>query len=109
MENNISTKDQEYIDLILEISPDEVFIVDLNNNRIITLNKAFADHLGCSCEEVIGKTFSEINLYDDIDEYKKLTSDLMNNGLFVSKEMDFNRKDGTSFKGLISAKTNQTK
>ncbi len=104
MDNVITNKDQEYFKLIIEISSDEVFIVDLNDDKIITTNKAFADHLGYSCKEIIGKTYSELGLCKDLEQYKKIISALTDNGSFVNREIDFRRKDGSAFVGAIAAK-----
>ncbi|HYL65804.1 MAG TPA: PAS domain-containing sensor histidine kinase [Nitrosopumilaceae archaeon] len=70
---------------------------------IIDCNKSYAERLGYTKEEVIGKSIFMHASDDDIDAMKESFETWKNTGNVKDKEVWFKTKDGTVFPTLISA------
>ncbi|MFZ5946364.1 MAG: PAS domain-containing protein [Stygiobacter sp.] len=83
-------------------SPYALSIQD-ENDIFIDINQAFCDLTGYSKEEVIGKTGSELNLWADPEEAKKIIQIFEQTGSVKNYEFLFRKKNGEIRNGIISA------
>jgi PAS domain S-box-containing protein len=70
---------------------------------IIDCNKSYAERLGYTKEEVIGKSIFMHSSDDDIDSMKESFETWKRTGNVKNREVWFKTKDGTTFPTLISA------
>lgn len=74
---------------------------------IVYLNKAFVDLFGFETEEEAIKTPSS-KLYANIEARTKLVEMMENQGFVNNVEVEFRRKDGSTFWGLMSSTRNES-
>lgn len=89
---------------IFEISPQTISITSLLEGLYLKVNPAFEKATGYSREEVIGKTTSDIKIWEDPNFRKNLISQLTEKGEVRNIESRFRRKDGTIGYTIISGK-----
>ena len=58
---------------------------------------------GYQYSQVLGKTTSDLNLWYREDDRRKMVADLLNGNKVYEKEVQFRRKSGDIFTGLISS------
>ena len=83
---------------IVELVPDS--IVTVNSDGVITsCNTATTRMLGFSRDKLIGKHFKKVNIFKnkDIQKYLKLFNSILCGEVTEPFELEFYRKDGTSF------------
>lgn len=97
--------DPEYFEMIFDATPDALLVIRLKDGLIINTNSDFAELLGYSREELIGKTCSDANICVDHKYYEIITAELIDKGTFSHNEIPFLRKDGSHFTSFLSAKT----
>lgn len=85
---------KEYLENILENSPDPIGIVD-EHGKFKKLNRVAVQLFGYSLEDMREKT--AFDLYADIDECGRLLSSLRRNGVIRAYQVSMRRKDGTTF------------
>ena len=81
---------------IVEISPDGIVTLNLKG-IIMSCNQASADLLRWKPEELIGKHFSSLGVFEpkDLPKYIKLFTDILRGHVSNLYEIKFKRKDGT--------------
>jgi diguanylate cyclase (GGDEF)-like protein/PAS domain S-box-containing protein len=82
--------------------PDILVIARLCDGTFLEANKAFVEQIGLTAEEVIGKTPTELNIWGVPGIGPGLLQRLQT-GSIRNLEMPFQRKDGRTFSGLLSA------
>jgi len=82
---------RDYLENVLENSPDVIGIVD-EHGRFIKWNRMAAELFGHSFEELKGK--KAFDLYDDKDELKKMLEKLRRKNSVNKYEINVRRKDG---------------
>jgi len=95
---------EEKFRLTFDASPDSVNINRLQDGLYVDINRGFTALTGYSREDVIGKTSVEINIWDDIDDRKKLTDALKSSGVCENLQAQFRRKDGSVTAALMSSR-----
>ena len=75
--------------------------VDLNG-IILLCNQQYADKLGYTIQEIIGKSIFEHVSPQGESELHKIHKDWKKTGIIINQELWFQRKDGTVFPTLIS-------
>jgi PAS domain S-box-containing protein len=90
--------------LLFNIYPDIVNIVRLSDNKIVIVNNSFINQLGYTIDEVIGKTTTELNIWANPAERQLIFDEIFEKGYSTNFETLLQRKDGTKFTGIISAK-----
>ncbi|MBT3199478.1 MAG: PAS domain S-box protein [Phycisphaerales bacterium] len=83
-------------------SPDSIIISALADGRIIDVNEGFQSISGYSRDEAIGRTSLELNLWTSTEKREKVADILRTQGYVRDMEMNFHRKSGDPFTGLVS-------
>jgi len=94
---------EERFRLTFNFSPDAVCINRMDNGLFIDINKGFTREIGFTREDVIGKAPSEINIWQNPSDRKKLVQGLQEKGYYENLEAQFLRKDGSIRTALMSA------
>ncbi|RMQ46218.1 PAS domain S-box/diguanylate cye domain-containing protein [Pseudomonas cichorii] len=84
--------------------PDILIIARLSDGIILEANQAFVTQTGMTCDEVIGKTATQINLWAVPGIGPGLLERLQQGGI-RNLEMPLRRRDGSSFSCLMSAES----
>ncbi len=86
-------------------NPDSININRMDDGLYVLVNEGFARLTGYSEEEVIGKTSSEINIWENLAERDLLIQALNKKGYVENMVAKFNMKNGESKYGMMSACT----
>jgi PAS domain S-box-containing protein len=102
---NTETREaKEHFELIFHTSPDAALITRLKDGVIVNVNEGFLTMTGFTRAETIGKSSLDVNIYKDPLDRQKIVADLMEKGSCENFEAIFQRKDGSSLPGVLSAK-----
>ena len=96
--------DKEKMHLIFNTSPDAAQIVRLSDGLLMDVNEGFTELFGYSRGEVLGISTMKINFWKDIEDRQAFLEKLKEQGRCENLEFVFQRKDGSEFFGMISAK-----
>jgi PAS domain S-box-containing protein len=91
IENELQTA-RDYLEYVLENSPDAIVIVD-NHGKFITVNRMASEIYGYEFEELDDKT--AFDFYSDKDELEKMLQELRREGSVNRYEIAMKRKDGS--------------
>ncbi len=78
-------------------------IFRLSDGRFIDANDRWLKLNGLTREETIGRTFADLNIWTNAEDWKQLTGELKQNGFIEDKECEFRRKSGETWISLISS------
>jgi|GEM_PF-928176 len=92
------------LESVFQTSPEAIVISRVDNGRINYINKAFASLSGFTQDEAIGKSTLDINIWQDPTNRQKMVDELKQKGHCEDFEAVFQRKDGSTFSGLVSAR-----
>ena len=92
-------QERDYLDHILEYSPDGIAIAN-KRGELIRFNRIAAEISGYTSEEIQGKPASEF--YADREEMDRVFEALRSQGEVRNHEIDFLRKDGTRAPSSVS-------
>ena len=84
-------------------SPDAVNITRRKDGIYLDINEGFTKITGYTEEDVIGKSSTDLNIWDSADDRKRLVDALKKNGKVENLEAVFRKKDGGKIIGLMSA------
>jgi len=84
----------DFIRKILEESPNPMMVSSFSEGRILDVNKAFIQNLGYDREEVVGKTVSELKLYESPEIRDEMIAELRRDGFSQSKQINYRVKEG---------------
>ena len=84
-------------------SPDAVNINRLEDGKYTSINPGFTRIMGYTEEEIKGTSSIELNIWNDIEDRKRLVAGLIKDGVVANLEATFRTKDGTIRDGLMSA------
>jgi PAS domain S-box-containing protein len=90
---------------VFHASPDAITLTRLSDGTYLEVNKGFADITGYLPEEVIGKSSTELNIWDNPQDRLQLLHDLNESGITNNKEFSLRRKDGSLRIGHISLRS----
>ena len=88
-------------------SPDSVTISSLTDNGegfFVDVNEGFCEFTGYKAEEVLGKSSTETNIWDNPQDKDHLLSTLKRQGQVANLEMKFRLKNGSAKTVLVSAR-----
>jgi len=91
--------------LTINTIPDAVLITRLRDGKFIKINQGFTKLSGYSSEDIIGKTTLEINIWAEVSERQKFVILLTEMGYVENMEFEFQRQNGRTLMGLVSART----
>ncbi len=92
---------QKFVTLY-ETSPELCRTVDING-VIVECNKSYAEHLGYSKDEIIGKSIFDHTTKQSLKDIIEAFTTWRKEGHVENREMWFKRKDGSTFPVLLSA------
>lgn len=95
---------EEIFTSIFRISPDPIIITRLSDNYLMDVNDRFLEIFGFTSEELAGNSFISLNMIKSFEIYEDSQTILKDNGEFYDYEMDFVKKNGLKFRGLLSQK-----
>src|SRR2546428_210856 len=87
---------------LYENAPDLYRTID-TNGRILECNNTYARYFGYSKDEIIGKSIFDHVTKDSLDKMRKSFESWKKEGRVEKREINFKRKDGSTFIGLLSA------
>ena len=103
MENAVR-KSEEKFSKAFQSSPAPMCIVDIEKNaRLVEINEAFERITGYQRDEAIGRTTTELGLYDDLRDLEESRRRLLADGGYRNLEIRFRKKNGDVIVGLIGA------
>ncbi|WP_022664168.1 PAS domain-containing sensor histidine kinase [Desulfospira joergensenii] len=94
---------KEKFRLAFHTSPDSINLNRLADGMFIDINQGFTDLTGYTRDDVQGKTSSEINIWKNPEDRKKLIQNLQKTGHVRNMEAQFVRKNGEIAVCLMSA------
>jgi PAS domain S-box-containing protein len=100
---NLLQESEEKFRTAFKTSPDSVNINRLVDGMYIEINEGFTQLTGFTWGDVQGKTSSDINIWFDPADRKKLVEALLSTGKAINLEAKFRLKNGDIRTGLISA------
>ena len=95
---------KEHFENIFDTSPDAIAVTRLSDGVIINANKKLIELTGYTSDEVIDKSTLTLNLWKSQEDRKKVINQLLEKGICENSEAVFQKKDGSCFTGVISAK-----
>ncbi len=87
-----------------KISPDAINLNRFSDGIFIEINEGFSKLTGYTYNEVIGKSYSQINIWEKPEDRQKLIQKLLTEGEVVDLESRFKLKSGATAIGLVSAR-----
>ncbi|MCH7343513.1 PAS domain S-box protein [Pelomonas sp. CA6] len=84
-------------------SPDAITLTESASGRYVMVNKTFEQLTGYGSEEVLGRTASELGIWNEGSDREALLSALRAQGRAVDVPVNFIRKSGDTIPTLISA------
>ena len=84
------------------VSPEAMAISTLSEGRYVEVNESFLRSSGYSGEEVIGRTFRELDIWADPDDRVRIVAKLSKEGSVRDVELPFRTKSGDQRVGLHS-------
>lgn len=86
-------------------SPDSVAIIKAKDRTYKDVNEMFSLFLGYAKEDIIGKTFMQLAVWQNLQEQKKLLSSIEKRGPVINQETRFTDAAGEVKTGLLSVMT----
>ena len=96
-------KSQAQINAIINSIPDNVMLVNEENDKIFSINEKFVDTFGYSRKELIGKTTRELKLWFHEEEREIYSSCVIKSGRYKNFEAILVAKDGARIPMRISS------
>lgn len=90
-------------EMLFDISPDPIAVVDLSTSKFVNVNEKFANFLGLSKKEIIGKDSIELGVWQHHFDRNKFYEELDNEGKVQNMVVKFRIKEGDIKTGLLSA------
>ncbi len=98
---------EERFRLTFQASPDAININRLHDGMYVDINPGFTSLTGYSRAEVLGRTSTEIDIWHDPNDRRRLVGGLQAEGYFNDLEAKFRRKDGRIAHARMSARVIQ--
>jgi len=95
---------QELFSTAFRVSPDALAITRFRDGSYLEVNEGFVATTGYSPAELIGRTAVGLGLWADPADRDRLVRELAAHGAVFNMEAEFQRADGSCFKGEMSAR-----
>ena len=82
---------------------DPFYLVTLDEGRILELNNALEEMVGCTREEAIGSTMVDLGLWAEAEERARMVAELQTNGHVTDIELQGRRRTGELFPCSVSS------
>ncbi len=92
---------------IFYANPDPAWIATFDEGRCLNANESFSQLLDYSCEEVIGRTCTELALWDNPQDLQHFRETLSREGKIQGLEVTWRRRSGEAKTVLLSARVSQ--
>ncbi|TGE32196.1 diguanylate cyclase [Desulfosporosinus sp. Sb-LF] len=102
--NSENRVEKEKLQQIFNTSPDAALITRLNDGLFVDVNVGFLALTGYTHDEVIGDATLKISVWYNIEDQQIFIAELKDKGICENMEFVFQRKDGSQFVGMISAR-----
>ena len=102
--NAENREEKEKLQLVFNTSPDAALITSLTDGLFVDVNLGFSVMTGYTRAEVIGDPTLKISVWHNIADRQILITELKNKRVCENMEFIFQRKDGSQFVGMISAR-----
>jgi len=102
--NTETLQDKEKMHLIFNTSPDAVELARLSDGLLVDVNEGFTELFGYTREEVLGISTIKINFWRHTEDRQDFLRELNDQGRCGNMEFVFQRKDGSEFFGMVSAR-----
>ncbi|HLP16414.1 MAG TPA: PAS domain S-box protein, partial [Bacteroidota bacterium] len=96
-------KSEEKFRRVFYTSPDAISVNRIADGMYISINRGFTQISGYTEEEIIGRTSFEIQIWENLEDRKKLVEGLKKSGSVENLEARFRAKNGSTIIGLLSA------
>jgi PAS domain S-box-containing protein/putative nucleotidyltransferase with HDIG domain len=96
-------KSEERFSKAFQSAPVIITIAKVDDGRLMDVNRTFEEFVGYKREEAIGKTTTELGLWENPSEREQLLPLFLANGEIRNREIQFRTRDGRSITGLVSA------
>ena len=83
-------------------TPDVVMVVRVNDGVIHAVNPGFCRTTGSTFEETMGKNVSEVDFWENSEDWKDILERLADNRTVAGLELKFKTKDGQILTGLVA-------
>lgn len=101
--NEENRLEKEKMHLVFNTSPDAALLSRLSDGLILDVNRMFTKRYGYTRDEILGATTKEIKLWSDNEDRNRFVSQLDKERFCENLEFSFQRKEGSTFDGMISA------
>ncbi|MGO9568072.1 MAG: PAS domain S-box protein [Desulfomonilaceae bacterium] len=95
---------EELFRLAFQTGPDPVTISTLKDGLYVDLNDGFTSFTGYSRDDAVGKSSTELDIWNDPEDRRRLVRTLQEEGHVQNLEAKFRLKDGRVVTGLMSAR-----
>ena len=103
--NAENLEEREKIQRVFNTSPDASMITRFSDGLLVDVNAGFSALTGYTKDEVIGNSTLGINIWVHDADREVFIQELEKAGECENMEFNFQRKDGITFMGMVSAKT----
>jgi PAS domain S-box-containing protein len=90
--------------MAFQTSPDSINLNRLSDGLYLDINEGFTKLTGYTCEEAIGSTSIDLNIWHDPQDRERLVRGLLQAGCVENLEAGFRKKNGQIAIGLMSAR-----
>jgi len=87
---------------VFRVCPDIITITNSATGRYVEVNDAFERVMGYGKAEVVGRTSTELGVWESVDERRRVLAALVDSPRLENFEVRLRRKNGEVFDGLLS-------
>lgn len=95
---------EEHFRSVFRLSPDAISVTRMSDDTVVDINEGFTNITGFARKQIVGHTTREIGLWMDEKTRDEFLNDLKEHGYLDKQQIEFFRKDGSTFVGSISAR-----
>ncbi len=89
---------------LFDINPSAISISRVSDGKYIEVNERFYSLTGYNEEDIIGKSFMELEIFNDINEQERFLNLLEEKGSLQNEEFKFRRSDGSTITAITSSR-----
>jgi len=93
-----------YFSTVFQLSPNAIAVQDFKTGVFTATNESFNKLFGYAADEVIGRSAEKVNISGSKMAHLKMMAALRKNNVVQRKELEFRRRDGSTFSGMLSSR-----